>query len=531
METATFALHNTLQVFTIDTDREIILESIGCADDLLYAAYSDYLSLAFIVAPILTFGFLLSFLKNVSAYFQYLLKFFRPVYAFSQLNERSLALGQDLRRNHPRAVLVYTDVREKEEDNRDELTESARELRAVCFKKDILSVGFSRHYKKAPITFFALGEKEAENIDQGVKLISQYHGREYTELYVFSSGIEGELLLMGAEKGSMKVRRVNEERSLVHRLLDDQREELFRRAVPSLSGGPKTVSAVIVGLGRQGTEMLKALSWYCQMDGYTVRIDAFDGEENAEDRFRALAPELMDERFNGTCLPEEAQYTIRIHSGCDVTTKSFADQIGALKETTYVFVTLGSDEANIRTAVALRTQFERMGIRPRIQAVVYRSAARKNLDGVTNFKGQPYNIEFVGDLESSCSEAVILHSQLEEEALRAHMKWGASEDSFWEYEYNYNSSIATALHRRARIACGIPGADKAEEDLTPQENAGIARLEHRRWNAYMRAEGYVYSGSTEKTSRNDLGKSHFDLVPFYRLSEKEQRKDIRVATK
>jgi hypothetical protein len=83
---------------------------------------------------------------------------------------------------------------------------------------------------------------------------------------------------------------------------------------------------------------------------------------------------------------------------------------------------------------------------------------------------------------------------------------------------------------RARIHCKIPGADKVEEALAEQERDGIEVLEHRRWNAYMRSEGYVFSGSTDKKSRNDLAKMHHDLVNFADLSEEEKRKDSSVGT-
>jgi hypothetical protein len=91
--------------------------------------------------------------------------------------------------------------------------------------------------------------------------------------------------------------------------------------------------------------------------------------------------------------------------------------------------------------------------------------------------------------------------------------------------------MASAIHRKARIACGIPGADKTEAELTEAERDGIERLEHRRWNAYMRAEGYVYSGSPDKSSRNDLAKMHHNLVPFDTLSAEDQRKDSRVGSR
>ena len=48
---------------------------------------------------------------------------------------------------------------------------------------------------------------------------------------------------------------------------------------------------------------------------------------------------------------------------------------------------------------------------------------------------------------------------------------------------------------------------------------------------YMRAEGYIYSGSPEKSSRNDLAKMHHDLVDFSSLTEEEKRKDSRVGSK
>ena len=110
------------------------------------------------------------------------------------------------------------------------------------------------------------------------------------------------------------------------------------------------------------------------------------------------------------------------------------------------------------------------------------------------------------------------------------MKWG-KEEEFWNFEYNYRSSVASAIHMKARVGCGIAGADKKEEELTLEERNIIEVLEHKRWNTYMRAEGYIYSGSTEKSSRNDLGKMHHDLVDFSSLSEEDKRKDSMVGAK
>ena len=528
LKTISFSLHNTFQIFTIDAERDIILEKVNCPQAWVFSVYSAYLSVAYIVAPILTFGFLMSFFKNASALARYVLHYYSDVYIFSELNEKSLSLGADIRNNHKRALIVFTDVFENNDEQSYELIERSREIHALCFKKDILAVNFKLHSVKSQTVFFVIGGDETENIAQALKLTKMYNQRDNTRLFVFTSRIDGEMLLAKADKGKVKLRRVNEARSLITRLLYEQGTGLFESAKP-LPDGDKKISALIVGLGAHGTEMLKALAWYCQMDGYHLVIDAFDIDEKAEEKISALAPELMSDKYNGVCIPEEAEYTIRIHSGFDVASKSFADEISKLVDTTYVFVSLGTDSLNIRTAADLRMHFERMKIKPVIKAVVCNADECAALKGITNYRGQAYDIDFIGDTKDSYSERVIMNSELEAYALRHHLRWG-KEEEFWEYEYNYNSSIASSIHIKARIACGIPGAEKKENELTDAERKTVETLEHRRWNAYMRSEGYIYSGSPDKSSRNDLGKMHNDLVDYSKLSEEEKRKDSRVGT-
>ena len=81
---------------------------------------------------------------------------------------------------------------------------------------------------------------------------------------------------------------------------------------------------------------------------------------------------------------------------------------------------------------------------------------------------------------------------------------------------------------KIRTECGIPGASKETEEQTPEENARLAQIEHCRWNAYMRSEGYIYSGSHDKDSRNNLGKMHHDLVDYGGLSEEDRDIDRRM---
>lgn len=520
IETLMLSLHNTIRLFAIDSDFSIIGDNIGFLDQWFKTSYTILSLILFIAAPLFTFGFVLSFFKNLSSYKKYFYKYNCDVYIFSKLNERSLALAQSLVSNNKKRTIVFTGVNRDNNVNIDELIDNAYVIGAICFKKELNSINFNRfHSKHKEMIFFICGDNDSENIEESLTLISNYRDRNNTSLYVFSNSIECELIINNTDVGCLKVRRIDEIRSLIYRTLYDRGFEIFNSAYKT-EDNSKKITAVIIGMGRYGTEMLKALSWFCQMDGYIAEINVFDKAENAESVFESLCPELMDEKHNGNFGVEgEAKYKIQFYPGMDIKSSDFDNCIFSLRNVTYVFVSLGDDELNISASIKLRSIFERIGVHPRIQAVVYSSKKKKTLDGISNFKNQKYDIEFIGDLETSYSEDVILGSDVEEAALERHKKWGAEED-FWLYEYNYRSSVASAIHKKMKIECGIPGAGKDVSDRTEEEKHSIRMLEHCRWNAYMRSEGYCYS-----PVRNDLAKTHTDLVPFGSLSLEKQKID------
>ena len=523
------SIFNSIQIFMGGCEFAVIKDGLNFCPDNLYMPYQIWSAMLLVVAPVLTFSFVLSMLKNIVAYIRYYCSFFKDVYAFSELNDRSLALANDIRLHNPTAAIVFTDVFGQNEESAFELIAEAKKLKAICFKDDILVVKFQRHSWKQPISFFAIGIDETENLNQALKLIELYKERDNTNLYVFSTNVGSELLLCSTEDSLIKVRRINEVQSLINHVLYDRGNIIFDSAREN-DEGTKDISAVVIGMGRHGTEMIKSLSWFGQMDGYNLEINAFDKDPLAEEKFIALAPELMSDKYNGVVVDGEACYKIRVHSGFNVESVSFINEIKKISNVSYVLVALGNDELNIRTAVNLRMYFERMKIHPVIQAIVYNSQQKHALTGVKNFQDQAYDIDFIGDRESLYLTDVIIDSELEQNALARHLKWG-KEDDFWNFEYNYRSSVASAIHMKARVKCGIPGADKKTEKLSDEERHIIEVLEHKRWNAYMRAEGYIFSGSNQKSSRNDLAKMHHDLVDFSSLTEEEKRKDSVVGTK
>lgn len=528
------AIFNTIHLFAVDGEVQTVVDTLKNESGPTAEFYICYTIFMAIVISLLTFGFILSFFKNLTAYLRLILSANKDVYVFSELNRKSVTLAEDLLRNDRRRVIVFTDYFESNDEESYELTQHAKDMGAICFKKDIHALNFNWHNSRKELYFFVIGQDETENVEQSLYLIRKYRDVKNSNLYTFSTKVESELLLTSVTKGNMKVRRVNEVRSLINRILYEEGVVLFWGAYP-LMKNKKKIHAVIVGLGEHGSEMLKGLSWYCQMDGYELEIDAFDKDIAACERLYTQCPELLSKKHNGTHIEGDAQYKINLHTGVDADSRQFVKEIRKIEHPTYVFVGLGTDAENVRIAAYLRMLFERNGVNPLIQAVVYNSNEAIALSGTTNYKNQNYRIECIGDLQTSYSEAVILDSELEKKALEIHMKYANgnpdSEEDFWKYEYNYRSSIATAIHGNARKWCNIPGVGKDEKLLTKEEKTSVESLEHRRWNAYMRSEGYCYSGSTNPASRNDLAKLHHDLVPYKALPAEEKAKDRRVSTK
>lgn len=522
------SVHSTMRLFVLDGEFDGMQAFLSeVASQSIRRGYSVLATILYVGAPALTFGFVLSFFKNVSAYRRVFLHYAADLYVFSELNEKSLFFARDIKNKHPKCLIVFTDVFENNEESIFELCEKARELKAVCFKKDITAINWSFHSKSREVFLFAIGDDDAENVGQSIRLAERYGGFPNYRLFIFSSGIESELLFQSAFDWKMRIRRINPIRALVDQTLYHTGNTYFENA---LAGGEKKrITVVLVGLGLYGTEMLKALTWFCQMDGYEVALHAFDQDPKAEKKFAAKCPELMSPEKNAVRTAGEAQYDIHIYSGVDVETSEFLQALGMIGPISHVFVALGSDSRNIRTAIQVRIQCLRSRQHPKIQTVVCDPLKKRGLETISDYRGCPYDIDFIGDYASVYSEDTLLNSELETVALNRHLKWGSEQD-FWAYERNYRSSVAAAIHLKMRIACGIPGAAKGAEALSEEERRKLEELEHKRWNAYMRSEGYIFSGSTAAESRNDLAKMHNDLVPFSCLNEAEKRKDSQVGT-
>ena len=548
------SLQHSLQVFVINTYFSIVKEFVMTCDKAggaLKTAYSVYATVLYAVAPVMTLGFILSFFKETVSRVNYHLHTLSDIYIMSELNERSIVLATDIKEKiKGRKLIVFAGVQKKDEDGDAELIAQARHLGAICFKSDITDISLKRRSKKIKRKLYFISENEDDNISKALNIIGsslkeKNLNSKNTEFYVFAAGVESEILLNSTDIGEMKVRRVNDNKNLVWNTLREH--SIFADAI-SLSSQDKTLKSAkqlniaIVGCGNYGIELIKAICWLGQLPRHKLNLHIFDKDKNVEDKMRFVAPELV--KRSGIEEDGEASYTLHFHPDTDVTSASFINKLSEIGRVTTVFVTLGSDEMNIDTAVRMRIEFLRNGFAessPSIYPVVYSSIRSEIAEDGSKFvissknTERSYNLKFVGAIDKRFSLQTIEQAELEEMAKVYHLSWANSNNTselermkmveadtkkFEKYEYYRSSSIAQAIYNEYLVEKIKEMRANSGKDFGTEDIVLFNDYEHRRWNAYMRAEGYVYC-----KSRNDLAKMHHDLIPFDDLPYDDKEKD------
>ena len=573
-----------------DNVRSTINSLIGISQTLA-DIYTVYVTFYFVIAPLLTGAVALSLVKGLYENWRYFRKIrVKEIHVFSELNENSLALATDILARAKRTI-VFANVTSKMQEENADLVSAAGKLGAICLQKDIDDVSLKSPDKPISRKLYLISQNENENISKALQLIERCHKNynfDTTHVYVFANSDESSILIDSvisklAKKEvdgkevevpfNIKVRRVNEKRNLIWNALCQSESELDltyddegeaqnanNETVPAIfsrarqDGEKKVIDVLIVGLGQYGTELLKTVCWYCQMPGYTLNVHVFDGLANCQEKIRSIAPDLV--ALNGKPdeppVKGEAHYVINFcNDAIDVREASFADKIASIaNNVTMAFVTLGDDQMNIDTAIKLRRIFGKalagcQGYKvPPILTVVYDSEKAERLNRGKLLKNDSrdgdYNIRFIGDLNTSYSLRNVEQAELENSGLACHMHWAAvnqmivdgdadadyedmllkdwrnMEKTYNTYEYSRRSSMAQIMHLKAR-----------EQLRLNCNRETLMENEHKRWNAYMRADGYTRSPEVngKRLAKDTVAKIHPDLVAFDQLKPQTQEKD------
>ena len=442
------SVQHALRLFALDGDFiEQVAQKAGRIPETARECYLTFGAFLFCIAPLLTFGFILSFFKDLAARIMYTL-FCRTTHVFSELNEKSLAMARSIAKNC-KHLIVFTDIIDKKEELCMDLIDDAEALGAILFRKDLEEIRFKWAWTHRKLKFYLLSEDESEKIRHAQHIINRYNNDKCVTLRIFSDDIRTELLIDSSDIKQMDVERINDIQMLIYHELYENGVHLFEKARVN-DNGEKVISAVIVGLGKYGREMLKALTWYCQMTGYKLKITAFDSDLKAEEKFKALCPDLLNPAYNKQKIEGDAYYEIDIFSGVDVTVPDFESRIRFIHDATFFFVCLGDDKINMTVSANIRSITEQIQYvgnpqKPVIETVIYDSNIRtpmsiswEDLFGeralspqkITNFKSEPYNIMMIGDLDTFYSAKTLIDSDLRTAGFHMHKDYSVTSAKF-----------------------------------------------------------------------------------------------------
>ena len=547
------SISHSIRMFVVDTGVSDITSYLtaGTLGNLFYP-YKILACLLYLLAPIFTLTVVLRYFSNFFERFRLIMKKQHNLYVFSDLNLRSYEVALNLQRqseNNGRKIgIVFCHSNEKDGVNTD-LEEKARELNAIFVQGEMLYLRLNS--KKRYIAYFNISEYEDENVDNTLRMIdamtrnvAESSGGKVNQknisIYCYSTSAEAEILLDSTEKGELRVVLIDEVRDAVYEHL--YQHPLYTHLTPLDKEERKKISILIIGGGKTGKEFLKAAVWCGQMNEFDLEIHMIDIKGNLiRKQLEEECPELIGSRGN---------YNIHIHKG-NIFSSKIEDYLDTVKNISYCVAALGEDEDNIRAALWLRKYFylaeykNQPFICAYIQSVRRREAVWQLHENTREGKNLYYNIIpfgnrgiYFGGQSDAAFMAEYLglgvqahYFRLTRESSEKDRKYAIQ--NYYQKQSNRRSSIANGIHISSKLwelGYGIMRVPRTREEyrlfkkcIMPVEFKAETEgrreryyiLEHERWMAYLRSEGWRLA-SKSGAGLNDIRACYSDYCDQFK---------------
>lgn len=416
----------------------------------------------------------------------------RPVFVFSSLNERSRLLAECIAANNKNAVLVFFRTKKNAEPEF-----ALGNSLSFFYEDDVSSAGKELILESGKLSVYIIDDSESVCVSDAAAFISRCgeffvsSRKNAAELFVIASSHKAATALDGMDKSGLIFRRINDDAVFAQRLLYDN-------PVFDYADENGVINISLLGFGGFCEEMMKAIIWNSQRDGYSLSLSIFSDGIN-EAGFRERYPELLDTESLSDA--DEINYRVNLYGASDF------EKSDGMKEAALVFIEADNDSDALDTAARAGRKFSEAGAGPLIKAVVKNAAEESELS-------RRYNISFISKKaiysENRLTDGVLEGLALGLFNLRNEKLDEKSRADFYSRDFNYRASIASALLWSVR--------HKQGQSLEPSEKNMM--LEHKRWNAFMRTEGYRYG-----KPRSDVKKLHPCLVAWDMLTKEMQSYD------
>lgn len=494
------AVFRAVRVLFLGEDYSMEIFSFSSVPIWFENVYILWLSLLYIAAPILTFGAIISFLGSLSEYSRILMKLRKSIVVFSSSDEEAVNIAKNI--SGKNTFFIFCSASEK-----DMLSDELKRGSYAALSGDILSIDKLILSRSSRLSVYFNTDNEEKNLSDSLAIIKRlgverspkYHK---ADVLVFTENHAHELILNAIPKTNVELRRINRSTLLAERLISVDKD--ISAAYKACLEG-KAVSISFIGFTGFIEELFKCLIWYLQSrsDAQVLQLNVYTDEKNIED-IKSKYPEIADTAD----LKDMVSYSVKLKTDYDPSEDNCS----------VMFIDKGSDTENINAAVSVYERTAKISsrnivIKTPVRSLSIVSAGDETVLQPINHKKQVYPIEFIPySIIHSINNKT--YSDIEHIAEELFASWSDSGSSMYDFDFDYRSSMSSAFFWYMYVRNCLAKGEALEEN---EENM---RLEHKRWNAFMRTEGYAYS-----SDRNDAAKLHNCLDSWDALEEKVKKYD------
>ena len=494
--------------------------------------YGIFIVLLSILTPIIVGGFLVSYIKALWNFLLYrILRHFRNVYYFSDLNEKSMLLAEDIvaqKKERHKSLIVFCNCNKVPGIFEDRINQNY----FIILAENEHNLISKSSFRKKKQYFFEISEFDNRNLDATKNIIKffdkskpKYFPNVRVYLFMDSSLFDSEQLF-SEEQGKFNIFLVDEVKTSIYNLLFEK--PLYEMIESKASGVNIPLSVAVFGNGTYAKEFFKNSYWASVLgEEYKAEISFIDSTaELFEKNLKLYCPGMFVEKgfFKENCKLNFISKDLHSDELNEIL-KSY------VPHPTYIVIDTGDDEESINLGMYLRAYYNRnsedFSYTPFIAIRIKDSKTASRVNSMKANDDLSYKFYSFGSAEEIYSYKLIVNSPLDKLAYNCHAAYNKSSDgqhyenedeAFWSCNtsaFEMNSNRAAAIHIKNKLyRMGFdlkPYDDEkaiSDDDKNANDNAWkkfdnmlklsgsnwlvkLQKIEKYRWNAFHFAYGWI----------------------------------------
>lgn len=523
------AFFSALQMGSLDADYAAFIQASSRNQLLGLKVFYSFLC---ILTPLVIGGALLSFFENAIDKISYFFRrYWNNKFYFNDLNSKSYELGISIIQADRKALIIFN----SSDDN--PLVKEARSLGFIIIDKPIYELELIKSKKSV---YFAISENRSENLTDTKMVLERYLSRGWDsyqniQIYMFSDCEEDSYFLNSLEKKDLLVTLVNRYKILAQNLLCNY-------PLINYASEKSEINIVIIGCRKLGIALFRLMTSLSQLGKkYKTNVIIIDSEAE-------INKSIISRNF-----PELSKSIFYEFIECPNIEGKELEKIFYEKclSANYICIATENEELNLKTALFLRQwylQNSKNNTYEPFIAVHVADSVQNRLVKEFKTQGFNYNLYSFGEGQEIYDYKSLLENPVNSAAINVHAVYEYLFSNctkvpslqkvligFNSDEINKYSSLVNALSIKYKLALlGFDLKEKGEASLEEMNESNklvielieklkdkdilseLTKLEHDRWNAFQRSEGWSQS-SVEQTRnyKKFVGKHKYNRAKLH----------------